>query len=147
MNSVDDLSGWGGTFGGTAFFGNIGVGVELNMPTEFFTNGGHFSDYGGSLALPFLNVGAHAGIFGEANYTWLTKTSDWKNVISTLVSDFGFSRAEAKEFASLAQQAYEETKAKADDFEKKFGSGDVQNLEDGTYTWNGKEWVREEEND
>jgi len=147
MSSVDELAGWGGTFGGTGYFGNIGVGIELNFPTHFFTTGGDIRDMGISIAPPFANVGAHAGIFGEASYTWLTKPSDWADAINTLVSRFGFSRSEAEEFVEIAQQVYEETKAKNDDAQKKFGSGIIMTSQEGKYIWNGEEWVKEEENE
>ncbi|RNC79860.1 MAG: hypothetical protein ED557_12030 [Balneola sp.] len=148
---MQQLKGWGGLYGGSAYVGDKGFGVEFNFPTKFFTDpfpaensGELLREMGISIAPPKYNRGRHFGIYAEGSYTWLYEKEDWDNVVLSLTSNFGLTKSQANRLIKTAKKFYEELQRKGDLFEEQFSSENIQNLEEGTYIWNGKEWVKDD---
>jgi len=147
LDTINDLSGWG--FTGGAYLGlGYATSFEVNATANFIKNNPlkSFGELGFSVGLPFLDYGIGGGTFFEGGYTFLfniTEAYDYDKAKRRLRRDFGYSGSEADEIISLLQDAKREQEQKEEKTEKLFNN--FQNLESGTYIWNGTDWVKKEE--
>ncbi|RNC85960.1 MAG: RHS repeat-associated core domain-containing protein [Balneola sp.] len=149
LDTIYNLSGWGTNYGAALQVASLSAfSLEGNFTSDFFGKNDN-SASGTTFSLPGWGFGNFVGAYGELAYTTVKglgniEEDGLKGVLNSLINDYGFSKSEAEAFLNAFESAYKEAKAKIEGFDEKFASENVQNTEQGTYTWNGEEWVKQD---